>query len=566
MHARPERLRNSPRDYTIPVSLRPLNGVRPAWLLTPYKSDTWIVLDTGNKPPRTIQFDAGLPNGHRLRDFPNLVDTIKGIAFGIRHGPLLRVESGTVQGERVLSLMTLARWMVMNGIYRFSELSFQDQWEYAELACGGVHEILNTEDVLSRHLELLSNSAHFSAKDTPALRRTKALRSVPVRWNGRKPILVRVKLMEDAGFGGVPISKSLRQMFDDFEFTCGFTSHAVNPKRAITRVSLDEEDSRPVTTEQVRRLLMPFELLYEHRRYLDDTLHTYPFQGRALKDIAKQFGTDIGRTATVPVAQAATVIERSIRWVLNYSPHILDAKEAVDRGRSPVLAPTEAVCSGPASPFPLRPRLRREQGAEVGFGVTAAAIPGAGLTLHTALSFLAAACSIVIAAFSARRAAEIVGLKRDCIVRDVSGTPWLRSFIHKTMQCDGTVPVPEVVAVAVAVLERLSARARKSTATDFLFQFNLPGHEGSVGIASGGVSVFPLGKWIREFGYFADVPSLPDGSRWTFRPSPLKVIIRCVRPRSLAMLQRAVARPALRRNLSSLPPWACVDNFADTAD
>jgi integrase len=476
------------------------------------------VRDTGNKPHRIIHFDTTLSDGRRLSEFPNLVETIKRIAFGIRHGPLLRVESGTVQAEKVLSLMTLTRWMATNRIFHFSELTSQDQWEYADLARGGVHEILNTEGTLLKHLEALANHAHFSPRDTPDLRRAKALHVLPIRWNGRQPILRREELMESAGLGGIPISKSLRQLLDDFELSCEIAPLAGVRGQAIMRVSKDDDDAQPVTTEQVRRLLMPFELLYEHRRYLDDTLRTRPFQGQALKEIARRFGSDIGRTATIPVAQAATVIERAIRWVVDYSPHILAAKEAIDTGKSPVLAPAGAVCSGPANPFPLRPRLRRERGTELRFEITASTTPGAGLTLYLALPLLAAACSIVIAAFSARRAAELVGLKNDCIVRDASGSPWLRSFIHKTMQSDGTVPVPEIVAAAVVVLEKLSANARECSKTDFLFQFNLPGRDYTAGIGSSGVSVFPLGKWVREFGYFADVPPLADGSRWTFRP------------------------------------------------
>ena len=135
-------------DETIPACLASADGRRPRWLLTPYASDTWRVTDTGHKPSRSLRFDIALPGGRRLGDHPNLLDTVKRIVFGIRHGPLLRVESGSVQAEKASSLLVLARWMVVNRIERFEDLNASDQWEYAQLAAGGIHDILNTEGTL----------------------------------------------------------------------------------------------------------------------------------------------------------------------------------------------------------------------------------------------------------------------------------------------------------------------------------------------------------------------------------------------------------------------------------
>src|SRR5690606_12307847 len=114
--------------------------------------------------------------------------------------------------------------------------------------------------------------------------------------------------------------------------------------------------------------------------------------------------------------------------------------------------------------------------------------------------------------------AEVVGLQDGCIERDDTGAPWLRSFVYKTFQSYGTVPVPEVVAAAVDVLARLSARARHLTGSAYLFQFNIPGSDRVVGLSADGAPVFRLGPLTREFGFFVDVPPLPDGARWTFHP------------------------------------------------
>ena len=509
------------RDDTIPLRLASSDGFRPAWLLTPFAENTWKVIDTGHKPPRIIRFDIGLPDGTRLIDRSNFIESIKRIVFGIRHGPLLRVESGAVQAEKAGSLLTLVRWMVINRIDRFEDLTVSDQWEYSQLAAGGVHEILNTEGRLSSHLQLLAKRATFSIDDTPKSRRAKSLRALPVRrYRATHVFLDRERLMSDAGLDGVSLmsaSGALSQLVDDFELASGLDVTQFVRRRASARVCVDQADERPVTTETVRRLLMPFVLLYEHRRYLDDAVRAPPFQGQALKDVAKRLGSDIGRTPTIPIAQAATLIERSIRWVLDYSPLILDAKDALDAGQA-LPASADSFLSAPATPFPLRPGFQNERISHPEFGTASPVVRGVGMTLPAALSYLAVACGTVIAAFSARRAAEIVGLQENCIVRDDAGNPWLRSFIHKTLQSDGTVPVPEVVASAVATLERLSARARMINASRYLFQFNLPGGDVIVGMGRDGSPIFQLSTRLREFGYFVDVPALPDGSRWSFRP------------------------------------------------
>lgn len=508
-------------DDTIPRCLLTGSGYRPRWLLTPYASNTWVVRDTGDKTNRTLRFDIRLRSGRRLPELPHLLETVKRIIFGIRHGPLMRVESGSTLSERAHSLLTLVRWMDINHIARFSDLTVADQWEYANLTVGGVHEILNTEGILASYLQAVAKQAAFNEGDSLDARRKKSLQALPVRPGDYGGIsLDRVRLMSDAGLDGIALqgAASLLQMLDDFELETGLDVRLAIRRRAAQRVDIDAAEQRPLTTEAIRRLLMPFKLLYEHRRNLDDALAAPPFQGQALQDIAKQLGSDIGRTKTIPVKQGATLIERSIRWVLDYAPHILDAKEALDEGRSP----EEPLASGhthlPATPFPLRQEQSNERLSDSALGGVRPVLPGTGMSLQIALQYLATACGIVIAAFSARRAAEVIGLQLDCIERDDTGKPWLTSFIHKTLQTYSKVPVPEAVAAAVAVLTRLSARARRITGTDYLFQFNAPGTHNVIGIGRDGVPVFRLGRLTREFGYFVDVPPLPDGSRWSFHP------------------------------------------------
>lgn len=508
-------------DNTIPRCLLTGSGYRPQWLLTPYASNTWVVTDTGDKAHKTLRFDIGLRSGRRLPELPHLLETVKRVLFGTRHGPLMRVESGSVLEERAHSLLTLVRWMDINHIARFSDLTAADQWEYANLSVGGIHEILNTEGILASYLQAVKVHAAFNEEDSLDDRRKKSLLALPFRSYSNGAIcLDRVMLMCDAGLDGINLqnSGSLLQMLDDFELETGLDVSSTIRRRAAQRVDIDAAEERSLTTEAIRRRLIPFKLLYEHRRNLDDALTAPPFQGQALQDIAKRLGSDIGRTKTIPVKQGATLIERSIRWVLDYAPHILESKEAVDEGRSVEEALAIGLTHVPATPFPLRQEQGDERLLDSALGSIRPVIPGTGMSLQTAVRYLTTACGIVIAAFSARRAAEIVGLKIDCIERDDAGKAWLTSFIHKTLQSHGKVPVPEAVVAAVAVLTRLSARARTITGTNYLFQFNSPGTHVVLGMGRDGVPVFRLSQLTREFGYFVDVPPLSDGSRWSFHP------------------------------------------------
>ncbi len=273
-------------DDTIPRCLLTGSGYRPRWLLTPYASNTWVVRDTGDKTNRTLRFDIRLRSGRRLPELPHLLETVKRIIFGIRHGPLMRVESGSTLSERAHSLLTLVRWMDINHIARFSDLTVADQWEYANLTVGGVHEILNTEGILASYLQAVAKQAAFNEGDSLDARRKKSLQALPVRPGDYGGIsLDRVRLMSDAGLDGIALqgAASLLQMLDDFELETGLDVRLAIRRRAAQRVDIDAAEQRPLTTEAIRRLLMPFKLLYEHRRNLDDALAAPPFRAKPYK-------------------------------------------------------------------------------------------------------------------------------------------------------------------------------------------------------------------------------------------------------------------------------------------
>ena len=276
-------------------------------------------------------------------------------------------------------------------------------------------------------------------------------------------------------------------------------------------------------------LLKPFEHLFRHRRYIGDHLDFDAFAPKTIGAIAKAHGKSVGRTATIPITQAVTLIERSIRWVLDYSKDLLELKAIADNSYdagdpSPsnvlnaALKNREWPIFAPGAPFPIVPGERMAGGFANEDILLGNQVGRGGITLANSLAYLCTACSIVIAAFSTRRAAEILGLKQGCIERDNANQPWMRFFIHKTLLADAVIPIPEIVVAATEVLEKLSARARMGSQTPYLLQYNLPGSSTCVGLSSDGRPTFRFPAYLRAFGYFVDVPPLTDGSRWTFKP------------------------------------------------
>lgn len=516
-------------DPSIPEALGTETGYRPDWLLSSYDAHEWTVRNTGDKRPKTIIFNVAVPGGGFLVEYPNLYETIKRIAYGVRTGPFAEISSADVQQGIVNNLTTLACWMLRQGLRRFSQLTKADCEDYASAAQYGVDTILNSESVLMHYLEKLLSDANIQLADTPEVRRAKAKAVFPLyRASGGAFRLNRLGLLTDAGLDhhALANSKVLASIFDETEQNCGLYLR----QRVKSRLhnSLDDLDDKSVSTEHLRRFLMSFKYLYDHRINLDDAPIVDLFFGTSPLEQARRLGKSIGRTQTIPVTQATHLIERSIRWVLDYAPKILNIKKktdlAYDAGKQNAAevieesgVSNEGWPSGPANPFPILEyrAATLEASSEIPYESCASS---SGMSLQNAIVYLITSCGVVLAAFTARRASELAGLKSNCISYDKAGNPWMSCFIHKTLRVQANIPVPEVVVAAINVLEQLSSRSRELTGTPYLFQYNVPGTEKIRGISAEGLPSFSFATHLRKFGYFVDVPSLPDGTRWTFKP------------------------------------------------
>jgi hypothetical protein len=532
MEAQGRYQREGPWADEIPDVLDPERRGRPTWLLSAYTSPTWAVRDTGVKRNLRIKFDPKLPNDMRLSSFPHLQGSIMRVVFGVRTGPLATISSGSVQVTIAQNLLLLARWMIGNEMTRFSELVLSDVTEYSELAVFGSIQISNAEVILRQFLQTLSEKLDLRPDEPKQTRAARVEKLIPEVIGGHPRQLLRERLMISAGLEGLGSSGKnslLSLMLDEFENTCGLYQSLASRRRMQESTLADQLDQEKMTDIALRRLLLPFQYLYRHRGFLEDSLTFDPFPVEDPRITSRRLARGVGRTRTVPVKQAVTLIERSIRWVVNYAPTLLKIKKMIDaHGDRNVIVEKGWIVKlfqsvdwpvGPDSPFPLKVGTRARDSEMMTSEVVSAPYARDFVTLPLAQRYLVTACATVIAAFSARRAAEIIGLRAGCIERDDAGNPWLRVFIHKSLDQEETIiPVPEIVCLAVGVLEEVSQRARSRTKTAFLFQYDLPGLNTCIGMSADQKPNFPIAKALREYGYFINVPPLPDGTKWLFLP------------------------------------------------
>lgn len=180
------------------------------------------------------------------------------------------------------------------------------------------------------------------------------------------------------------------------------------------------------------------------------------------------------RVPTPPSDQTCFLIDRAVRWVTRYAGPLIELGEMLREeqaskiAKTPVYARRDALrrCitaleealkdDGPGSPWPLD-RASYHQGRN-----------RSRLSVRSALfECLPGACAIVLAAFTARRAGEIESLRRGCISESPHG-PVMETYIEKSLRTVDTIPVPKIVADAIAALEWMSEGA--SDRTQWLFR------------------------------------------------------------------------------------------------
>jgi hypothetical protein len=489
----------------------PADLPKPHWLKEgTYDGPLWVVVDdlpTSPKPERRIRWDVQLSDPKRpgercfLTDpeYSQLLDTVKRQSYALRVGKHATVTTAQTYAAMCRRIVNWAVWMIQNSIYRFSDLDQDDFDSYAEAAHFGPGFLLGYGPRLIEFVTKLERNG----EELPNVERDRV---------GLPTLEVR-RLLQAAGIDPYmgAVDHAVAYEITRLSKSRGFHMHS----RQLERLSRGLPQPKKLSTIQTLQTLQPWEYQWRMRHQLPgDKIVFNPFDDVSLYRMAREFGGRSGRTKTAPVQQTMELVDRSIRWVLDYAPVLLDLRdkyfETLDSGLrsaqrldflSPIILRT-VIPDGPGRPFPINGNSKRTTtpGLELGVAVN---------------RFVPTACAIVICAFTGRRHNEVLTLRaagsrnQACISHDENGF-WIEAFIEKTSQEWVKTPCNELVAAAVKILERWSAPARTISGKPGLFQLRR--------LSFKAVVRFYLRTSLKEFATFLQLTPLLDGSQWEFLP------------------------------------------------
>lgn len=483
---------------------------RPNWLKEgEYDGPTWVVgddLPSSPKPYRPIRWDLQLydpkrPNQICLLTDPEyspLLDTAKRQSFGLRTGRYATVSSADTHEEMSRTLVNMIIWMIQNSIYRYSHLNQDDFDFYLNAARFGPGHLLGYAVRLSEFVTRLKQEGGA----IPTIKRSNAL-----------PYLDTARLLQDAGIDPIKGGRDKAASFELAQLAKNEGLYLSPIQRR--RLARGAPSPKKLVTIPLMRMLQPWEYQWRMRRsFPGDHLQFNPFEGVTVLQVSQELGEKLGRTRTSPVTQTMELIDRSIRWVLDYGPALLDITEQhfelVARGLpkkhrldllQTIISET-VIPDGPGTPLPLSASTKNTFSSGLDFGVAVN-------------RFIPTACSVVICAFSGRRHDEVLTVRAagqhndHCISKDQDGF-WIETFIEKTSQDWIKTPCNEVVAAAAELLERWSARAREISGRPNLFQLKR--------LVDERVATFRLGKALNDFVRFLQLSPQKEGTQWTFTP------------------------------------------------
>lgn len=373
------------------------------WLLSDYHADTWVLRDPEVSPKDavTVYWSAALPGATHLTDsgHRHLLETIRRVVIlrrvGAVRGARKSTDSAQTQHACAMKLIALVRWMLARGTERFGHLTPSDFAEFCQDVRSGLHD-----DVT--RLRALAETYRASGRTPPT---HKPAHSLNVYLN-------RTAFLREAGLGrsrlaevGYELSRLSLEVFE-----LPLTSAA---RRAYEQ---GPPERKALTRGGIRNHLLSWAYLWQYRDELRDPLSFQPING-SVNALADALGRVGGRTPNIPPRVALWILDRSLRWVLHYAPDLLRLRDEVmalesemrlkkvptsqrTSRRTELLGHFTPAYRGPAEPWPLSPSLVRDRA-------------DGRLDLMRALNgYVAAACMIVIAAFSARRHQEITKIGR----------------------------------------------------------------------------------------------------------------------------------------------------------
>lgn len=439
------------------------------WLKSPYDAEVWDLVADDRDPRLGIQafaFNYRLPDGRFLVDPKHRawLATVKTYSWNLRSGPYASCTTAKTQILLTRNLMHLVSWTMLQGRSSFAELLPSDIQALPAKAAFGAPVLLRYKDRLEEHLLYRKTSGW-------------ALPTFTDRDGGVR--IDTAKLCEEAELPH-SANKFCGKIIHDQAIAAGLSPPSTN-------VAKDYEE-KVRNWVLINDLLSPLQRLWEMSLNVDvdaPTIEPFP---EGTSRAARRVGASVGKTKIPPARAYMVLLDRSLRWVIDYSPSILEALHLYRTGEEGHIV---SGPSGPGTPWPLATTRYEGQGR---------------LTLDSAVKYLVLACYIVIAAFTARRKTEIIRLERGCISGHRSEGLWLRSYIAKTLREDDLTPCPACVGSAVEVLEALAPAGKLLT---WITPF---GDERELDPA----------KHLVDFSRFVNVPADENGRHWPFTSHQLR--------------------------------------------
>ena len=400
----------------------------------------WIVADTWDrKRIAKIDFNYRLADGRSLLEVERLYATVKEYAFYLRDDRYASINDAVTHAIAVRTMMHLAHALTLRKFSSFAHLQPYDLDEIVEECRYGTDAVLHASERVDAYLQSLSDASTIALKEAIA----------PIPHGGLPRYFLQAKSTTTNFVSTEAIVAACNLPSTAVGLPCVSTliAKAAQANGLSTRsAKFDSDDIRPVknvTVQAMQRWLVPFEQLYSMRRRIEaDAISFKPFpQGAARVAAIKGIGAD--RTPIPPPKLALHLLEHSARWIFDHGQTASEPSELA--------------------------QIKR----------------------------LATASWIIIAAFSARRDKEIDELEEGCIRGDDASGYWLHVYIEKTLQRKEWIPVPSLVARAIAVLSAISAGARQDSGSNRLFQWRK---------ADGEIHKLNVGRYLDDFAAAVKVP------------------------------------------------------------
>lgn len=233
--------------------------------------------------------------------------------YFIRERGIAEITTAITHVQTVRRLLVLLQWLRQQGLMRLSAMTSDHAEQFAKVITFGAGHALSIADRLSNYFASTPSSdlptrrdKLYAARitlDIEAICRTLHIDFHSLSADLRASYLLAVKA-KDIGYVR-PNQEALLKRY-----------HSLPPPNRIGN-------------ENLRRYLLLFQNLYRLRTDIhSDQLAFFP--ALSLPPIARKSKKKDARTENIPPRLAMSLLDRSIRWVLNYGPEILDLLDVLE--------------------------------------------------------------------------------------------------------------------------------------------------------------------------------------------------------------------------------------------